>query len=148
MVHKRDREMKVRLLQERDELLRERDALDNQIKGLERAIALYPDDSADQSGSKRQPIKGIVLDLLEDVGTTGLNAATAVTFAKERGSSLERSSVSSLLSRLKSDGIVEFDGSMYRLLKYAKSGVRDNPLEMERVQVHSPSQFIVAATRS
>ncbi|MDE0717482.1 MAG: hypothetical protein OXH64_06040 [Rhodospirillaceae bacterium] len=110
--------MKERLVQERDTLLHEREALDNQIKGLERAIALYADDEAKQKSGKRQPIKGVVLELLEDVGTTGLNATTAVTLAEKRGITLERASVSSLLSRLKADGIVEFDGTMYRLPKY------------------------------
>ena len=78
-------------------------------------------------------MKAKVLDLLEDVGTTGLNASTAVNLAEARGMELERASVSSLLSRLKSDGIVEFDGSMYRLPKFAKAATPDehNPAKTD-----------------
>ena len=112
--------MKDRLLQDRERLMREREALDNQITGLERAIALIEDKGSEQiKGAKKQPIKALVLDLLEEVGTTGINGATVVKIASARGVTVERSSVSSLLSRLKADGIVTFDGSMYRLPRYA-----------------------------
>ena len=137
MLGKRDKEMKKRLLRERETLLRQREALDGEIRGLERAIALYGEDSEKPRPSKRQPIKALILDLLEDVGTTGLNATTAVGLADSRGATLERASVSSLLSRLKADGIVEFDGSLYRLPKYAKSSGADNPFEVSGLKVIS-----------
>lgn len=127
MSAKRDKEMKERLLREREALLRQREALDGEIRGLERAIALYAEDSEKPRSNKRQPIKALILDLLEDVGTTGLNATTAVSLADTRGATVERASVSSLLSRLKADGIVEFDGTMYRLPKYAKAGTDMDP---------------------
>ena len=115
-------EMKQRLLAERDRLLKERDALDNQIAGLERAIALVGGDDelpAATTRSKRTSTKSIVLNLLDEVGTTGLNAAIAVDLANRRGVRIERGSVSSLLSRLKADSVVAFDGEKYRLPKYA-----------------------------
>ncbi|PVA09243.1 hypothetical protein DC366_15215 [Pelagivirga sediminicola] len=65
-------------------------------------------------------VKTTVLDLLDEVGRSGLNAATAVDLAKEKGIDLERGSVSSLLSRLKTDGIVTYDGSAYRLKKFTE----------------------------
>ena len=128
MAYGRDKKMKERLLKERETLLHERDALENQIKGLERAIALFPDEGAKLANGKKQPIKALVLELLEDVGTTGLNAATAVNMASTRSTPLERASVSSLLSRLKGDGIIEFDGSMYRLPKFAKAVAEEDDL--------------------
>jgi hypothetical protein len=107
-------------LEERDRLLRQREAVDNQIAGIERAIALCDDEFVTPVARKRRTsTKSVVLDLLEDVGTTGLNASIAVELANRRGVSIERASVSSLLSRLKSDGIIEFDGERYRLKKYA-----------------------------
>lgn len=63
-------------------------------------------------------VKTAVLDLLEDVGRSGLNAASAVDLAKAKGIDLDRGSVSSLLSRLKTDEVVVYDGSVYRLKKY------------------------------
>ena len=62
-------------------------------------------------------VKNAVLDLLEDVGRSGLNAASAVDLAKAKGIDLDRGSVSSLLSRLKTDNVVVYDGSAYRLKK-------------------------------
>ncbi len=123
MASRKAEEMKQRLLQEREKLLRQRDAIDNEIKGIERAIALISaEENVPSSGGKRTQIKGIVLELLEDVGTTGLNATDAVQMANRKGLTIERASVSSLLSRLKKDGVVIYDGEKYRLPKFAKTG--------------------------
>lgn len=125
MASRKAEEMKQKLLRERETLLRQRDALDSEIKGLERAIALVADDEAKPgTGGKKPQVQGIVLGLLEDVGTTGLDATTAVSLADNKGLTIARNSVSSLLSRLKRDGIVEYDGSKYRLKKFTK---KDDP---------------------
>lgn len=63
-------------------------------------------------------VKTTVLDLLKEAGRRGLNAATAVDLAKSKGIELERGSVSSLLSRLKTDDVVIYDGSVYRLKEF------------------------------
>lgn len=127
MASRKENQMKQRLLQEREELLRQRDALDNEIKGIERAIQLVTADHSDPaSGGKKPQTKSIVLDLLDDVGTTGLDATIAVKLANDKGFTVEKGSVSSLLSRLKKDGIVEYDGSRYRLPKYVKKPGEDD----------------------
>ena len=121
MASRKTNEMKQRLLDERDALLRQRDALDHQIKGIERAIQLIADDASPTSQpGKRIAIKAVVLDLLDQVGTTGLDAARAVALAGEKGITIMLNSVSSLLSRLKSDGAVIYDGSLYRLPKFTR----------------------------
>lgn len=130
MASRKTHEMKQRLLEERDRLLRQREALDNQIAGIERAISLVGDEVCVSPAQKRRTsTKSVVLDLLEDVGTTGLNASIAVDLADRRGISIERASTSSLLSRLKSDGIVVFDGDKYRLKKYAPNAGPQNSLD-------------------
>lgn len=121
MASRKTEEMKQRLLEERDALLRQRDALDHQIKGIERAIQLIADEPTAQSEpGKRMQIKSVVFDLLERVGTSGLDASRAVEMANADGLTLKKNSVSSLLSRLKADGAVVFDGSLYRLPKFVK----------------------------
>jgi|688.fasta_scaffold188208_3 hypothetical protein len=65
----------------------------------------------------RSNVKQTILDLLERAGDAGINAASAVETASRAGSSLERGTVSSLLSRLKNEGVVTYDGSVYRLVK-------------------------------
>ncbi|MGO9742621.1 MAG: hypothetical protein ACLPN5_14150 [Roseiarcus sp.] len=121
-IKRKNQEMKDRLLKERDLLLRERDAIENKILGLERAIALIADDHASESGNhggRRTATKSVILDLLRDVGTTGLNAIAAVDLANARGVTLDKASVSSLLSRLKKDEIVTYDGDKYRLKEFS-----------------------------
>lgn len=65
-------------------------------------------------------VKSTVLDLLERAGEGGLNAAIAVEMAKEDGIDLDRGSVSSLLSRLKTDNVVIYNGTVYRLKKFSQ----------------------------
>ncbi|TNC07103.1 hypothetical protein FF100_33570 [Methylobacterium terricola] len=130
MASRKNEEMKQRLLQERDMLLRKKEAIENQIAGIERAIALISEDGdveAPPSQGRRVATKGIVLDLLSDVGTTGLNAQSAVDMAANRGIDLDKASVSSLLSRLKKDEVVVYDGDRYRLKKFADLSFRAGP---------------------
>jgi hypothetical protein len=70
----------------------------------------------------RSNVKQTVLALLEDAGPSGLNAASAVERAACNGTSLERGTVSSLLSRLKSEGVVVYDGKVYRLKEHSEDG--------------------------
>lgn len=66
----------------------------------------------------RSNVKNLVLNLLEEAGEAGLVATSAVEMAEKRGEHLERGTVSSLLSRLKHDQIVRYDGNAYRLSKF------------------------------
>ena len=75
----------------------------------------------------RANVKQTVLDLLERVGTAGLNASVAVEMAKQDGTRLERGSVSSILSRLKSDGVVHYDNTVYRLPKFVPENKKTVP---------------------
>jgi hypothetical protein len=135
----------MRLTEQRDKLLAEIEALKNKATGIEMAISLLEGDTtsstaAAKSGS-RGKVKGVVLDLLREVGTTGLNATTALEIAGRRGFLLDRGSVSSLLSRLKKDGVVVYDGEFYRLPEYApethRPPERRDPNEvMQHVRVY------------
>ena len=118
-----------RLVDERDKLRRELAdftvAMSGRIAGIERAIALLQQDDDDPSspdGEKagRGEAKGLLLDLLREVGTTGLNAAMAEEIAQHRGLVLKRGTAASNLSRLKADGVVVHDGDRYRLPEFAR----------------------------
>ena len=123
MASRKTNEMRQRLLEERDALLRQKEAIENQILGLEKAIALIGVEENDKEMQKRGKFsnKAVVLDLLKEVGTTGLNAGTAVAMADSRGITLGRNSVSSMLSRLKRDGVVVYDGERYRLKEFVQT---------------------------
>jgi hypothetical protein len=64
------------------------------------------------------PIKTTVLNLLEKVGGSGLNANIACSLARQEGIELQSKTVSSLLSRFKNEGTVVHDGSKYYLPKF------------------------------
>lgn len=119
-----------RLEAEREALERQRLALENQIWGLRRAIELIggavsaseaagrtPGGGITQPRQPRQrrPIRDLVLDIIRNGDPEGMTARTIVEAAQARGIDLDRNSVSSLLSRLKRDNILIFDGRFYRL---------------------------------
>jgi len=118
-----------KLLDKRDQLQAELEALRNKIIGVELAITLLEGDAmpaVEQSPTRlpKTSVKPTLIDLLREVGASGLIASTAVEIAAKRGISLDRNTVSSLLSRLKRDGLVDYDGERYRLLEFAREQAR------------------------
>jgi hypothetical protein len=116
---------KMKVLEEqRDALVAEMEALKNKIAGLELAMSLISGDAPlgdKETGTTRVNVKGTLLDLLKQAGTTGLNAQSAVDIAQARGITLERGTISSLLSRFKRDEIVVYDGEKYKLKQFAQA---------------------------
>jgi len=113
------------LVEERDRLLAQVEALKHKISGLELAISMLDRDDAGQSvatdTSKRGNAKALLIDLLKEAGTTGLNANSAVEIAARRGIKLERGTAASNLSRMKAEGAVSYDGEKYRLPEFART---------------------------
>jgi hypothetical protein len=102
------------LQQELDIVRREIDKLRAQESMLEKLIRMDSGEPRVKPRAPRSNVKQAVLSLLER-HPAGLNAAMAVEIAKEAGIQLERGSVSSLLSRMKNEDVVTYDGSVYRL---------------------------------
>ncbi len=114
-----------RLIDQRDKLLREIEAIKNKVWGLEMAISLLESPADREPSRSGASVKGVLLDLLNECGTTGLNAISAVEMANRRGVTLKQASVSATLSRFKADGIVDYDGDRYRLKEYRPDTVRE-----------------------
>lgn len=76
----------------------------------------------------RSNVKQTILAMLEDAGVIGINATGAVERAARNGVSLERGTVSSLLSRLKNEGVVSYDGAAYRLSTIKGSPATVHPI--------------------
>lgn len=114
-------ELRDQLDRQIEELKNKREGVDLSIQtlargGVEREVAEKPT----RTRAPRSNVKTAVLDLLTQVKGNGLNAAMVVDMAREqRGVRLERGSVSSLLSRLKHEGIVVYDKKFYRLTEHA-----------------------------
>ena len=118
----------TKLIEQRDQLFKEIEALRNKIAGIEMAISLLDGDlpvNNERKRGRRGNVKGLLLNMLMEVGTSGLNASSAVEISERRGVPLDRATVSSLLSRLKADGAVDYDGTVYRLKKFTKLDISD-----------------------
>jgi len=112
-----------RLIEERDRLLAQIEAMRNQVAGLERAISLLdhePTKEGPGSRGKAPQVKSIILSLLQEVGTTGLSLDVAMEMAERRGLALNKGTVASTLSRLKKDGSIAYDGQRYRLPEFTR----------------------------
>ena len=122
------------LIAKKREELRE---LQMEINGMEKALQ-HISGSAPQPKQRaaRSDVKKQVLTLLEKQGKAGLNAATAVEMAAKQGYRLERGTVSSLLSRLKGDRTVSYDGSVYRLKEFGDDPNSDSHNEKAEASVH------------
>ena len=111
-----------RLHEKRARLLIQLEALKNQIGGLEMAITMLSHEAGEDSDSPPEgqiSVKAALLDLLKEVGATGLTAESAVEIAARRSIKLHRGSASSTLSRMKKEGVVVYDGKVYRLPEHA-----------------------------
>jgi hypothetical protein len=108
------------LIDQRDQLLKEVEALKNKVAGIEMAISLLDTGASYPSIGRRsaKSVKTVLLDLLQEVGTTGLSPATAIEMANRRGVTLNAGSVGSTLSRFKREGIVALDGDKYKLPQF------------------------------
>ena len=94
---------------------------------MKRKPALRSSTAVPPLRAPRANVKQTVLDLLQEQGAAGLNASTAVELAAKRNESLQQSTVSSLLSRFKMEGITVYDGKVYRLKQFA-AGMEGNPM--------------------
>jgi hypothetical protein len=118
------------LRQERDRLVAEIDALTNKVSGLDLAIELITksvdvDQKSESQSDRRGGTAEILYSLLEHAGGLGLNVQEALEMAARRGNDLNKSSVSSLLSRMKRVGTVVYVGKRYILKDLARRSGKD-----------------------
>lgn len=119
---KRAVELREQLRKQIAEHQRILEALQNKLEGCEMAIRAWNGEpEAPVIRKSRANTKQIILNLLEEAKTDGLNSATVVDAAEKRNERIERPTASSLLSRFKAEGLVTYDGRVYRLKKYSAS---------------------------
>jgi hypothetical protein len=106
----REKEEQIRIFQAEAALLRS--MLDEALGQKSQTVVV-------KTRARRSNVKDTVLSLLQDVKGDGLNATLAVDLAAAQTLNLDRGTVSSLLSRLKNEGIVAYDGRVYRLKEFA-----------------------------
>lgn len=114
----------IKLLRERrDKLRSDMQSLQARLDEVEVMLRALGDETASvdlDKRFKRGDLKDIVIALFEEAGESGLSTQACIRWAKDRrGVDLAPASVSSLLSRLKADNVLFFDGERYRLKRYA-----------------------------
>lgn len=126
----------VAIRRERDELAEQIRSLQDQLAGLDRALAILEARSRPAAAPRRarprvaaaKPGRGrrrgtprprnqvLVLELLAEAGERGVTVNEVLEGGSARGMPLARASISSLLSRLKRQGRVTGDGGRYVLI--------------------------------
>jgi hypothetical protein len=103
-------ELRERLMSQIAQHQRALEALQNQLLGVEasmKALSNAPKTSSDRN------VKSIVLEIVREAGGVGVTASEVIARAAVKGRQLKSTSVSSLLSRYKSEGTLRFDGERY-----------------------------------
>lgn len=113
----RNEKMK-RLIAERDRIKVQIEALQNQLKGLDIAIGLMNGDEtsvsvASTSRPRARNVKETVLTLVENAGEEGITVNGVLDAAKNNGTHLERGTVSSLLSRMRRENVLDMADGKY-----------------------------------
>ena len=108
-------DLRESLLVEISQRERELEALRNKLRGIDAAIAAVGGASLSPEPRRRsrRNVKGTVMDLIVKAGMAGVTAHEIVDQAAANGRKFDRPSVSSLLSRLKREGVLSFDGERY-----------------------------------
>lgn len=85
------------------------------LSTYERAIAAMGGPAvATDKRSRQSNVKRTVMGIINEAAQAGITAADVVERGNATGKALEKRSVSSLLSRLKREGTLTFDGERYR----------------------------------
>ncbi len=121
---KRDRDMLDKLREERARLIRQAEALQNELRGLDRAITLI-EAEAGETQPKPKNVKTIVQKIVEDAGLVGVTVDEVLGIARARGLHLERATVASNLSRGKTAGTYDARDGRYFFRLNPKQGPGD-----------------------
>lgn len=107
-----------RLKQQIEVLQRQSEALQNQLVGVERSIGLISGETTAEiypARGRTRNVKDTVLGLLAEAAGQGLTVIQLLEIAQNKGKHLDRGSVSSLLSRLKRENILDMVDGVYRI---------------------------------
>lgn len=118
-----------RVIAERDRLKAQIEALQNQLKGLEMAITAMNGDEKTQADTavsrpRAKNVKETVLTLVQNAGADGITVNGVLDAAKDSGVYLERGTVSSLLSRMKRESVLDMNDGRYFIPPAKHAGVQ------------------------
>ena len=108
-----------RLAEERISLIKQIDNLQSELKGLDRAIRLVSGETDTTETAliavkpRARNVKETILTLVAAASPAGASVNDLMDEARMKGVALEKASVSSLLSRLKKEGVLQMDNGKY-----------------------------------
>jgi hypothetical protein len=115
----RKTEQMKKLIEDRDRLAKQIEALQGELRGMDRAISVMKGEAATPQEPERKPrtrnVKETVLSLVQKAGHLGLNVNELLTVAQQDNIHLERGTVSSLLSRFKRENVLDMKDGRYFL---------------------------------
>lgn len=117
------------LLERRDQLRAEYEAAKARLDEVERLVRMFSgveptNPPAPYERPRRGIIQNTVLGIVTEAGTRGVTVNELIeAAANKRGMTLDRGTVSSLLSRFKRDNVMMYDGSRYIMKQH--SGPRE-----------------------
>jgi hypothetical protein len=110
------------LIDERDRLVLETEAVRNKMAGLEIAIRLVsaePEQTSSLGGYGKVHVSDTIVDLLRKSGKSGLKPTVLVELAAARGIRLNRGSVYTILNRMGHVGTVVHENHYYKLQEFS-----------------------------
>jgi hypothetical protein len=110
------------LIDERDRLVLETEAMRNKMAGLEIAIRLVsaePEQTSSLEGYGKVHVSDTIVDLLRQSGKSGLKPTVLVELAAARGIRLNRGSVYTILNRMGHVGTVVHENRYYKLQEFS-----------------------------
>src|SRR5262245_26309639 len=124
MIDERGETQLRRLMHQRDQLLKEAEAIKNKIAGLDMAIGLIGETQtgveAPSAAPRKIHVSETIVSLLREAGEIGLKAKATIELAADRGINLNRGSVYSLLNRMTRNGTVVHEDARYKLSEFAR----------------------------
>jgi hypothetical protein len=103
------------------------EALQNQLVGVDAAMRALGAEGG-MPPTPRRNVKRTILEVVQEAGKAGVTASEVISRAAAKGRTLNAGSVASLLSRMKQDGVLTFDGERYCLA--GVQGPQEPPLKI------------------
>jgi beta-glucosidase/6-phospho-beta-glucosidase/beta-galactosidase len=119
-------ELRSQLQSELAKLQEDTIRITSKIEGIDAALDLLnQQDDKPEDIKRTKNLKAVIIDILIDKAELGASVIDVLEIARQQGFDLKRDSSSSVLSRLKNDGVVDYADGKYYLSEYHNKNIID-----------------------